>query len=336
MPYSQVKVYSDGSHYIGIPYEPDLRARNRRPRYEEVIEVKEPVVDTEVGIDEELPDAVTEPMEQSSDNVHEKSAPTVVRQMTRKELFDELYRQTFGMKKREQKSYIVKLMLPYFKDGSSCRVFVEQIFERKHRNMICRRTRLWRKINHQRFNYFVTFTYSDDKMTEEQFAKKLLNTLYHFSSRKGWLYIGAWERGGETNRLHFHGLFYIPEGTLSGEMEMLRDFDTRKRRMQTVQQNTFFAKKFGRNEFRPINHVSEMPQAVQYLVKYIEKSGGKLIYSRGLYQYFVTDIMDEDIVCPYGLEDRKILLFDSFGCWIEGEYIGQVSPEVIKLLPKVT
>ena len=119
-------------------------------------------------------------------------------------------------------------------------------------------------------------------------------------------------------------------------MEILRDFDTRKRRMQTVQQNTFFAKKFGRNEFRPINHVSEMPQEVQYLVKYIEKSGGKLIYSRGLYQYFVTDIMDEDIVCPYGLEDRKILLFDSFWCWVEGEYIGQVSPEVIAQLPKVT
>ena len=173
-------------------------------------------------------------------------------------------------------------------------------------------------------------------MTEEEFAKKLLNTPYHFSNRKGWLYIGAWERGGETNRLHFHGLFYIPEGTRSGEMEILRDFDTRKRRMQTVQQNTFFAKRFGRNEFRPINHVSEMPQAVQYLVKYIEKSGGKLIYSRGLYQYFVTDIMEEDIVCPYGLEDRKILLFDSFGCWVEGEYIGQVSPEVIALLPKVT
>ena len=156
---------------------------------------------------------------------------------------------------------------------------MEQNFERKHRNMICRRTRLWRKINHQRFNYFVTFTYADEKMTEQEFAKKLLNTLYHFSSRKGWLYIGAWERGGETYRLHFHGLFYIPEGTLSGEMKILRDFDTRKKRMQTVQQNTFFAKRFGRNEFRPINHISKMPQAVQYLVKYIEKSGGKLIYS---------------------------------------------------------
>ena len=41
MPYSQVKVYSDGGHYIGIPYEPNQRAKSRRPRYEEVIEVKE-------------------------------------------------------------------------------------------------------------------------------------------------------------------------------------------------------------------------------------------------------------------------------------------------------
>ena len=329
MPYSQVKVYSDGSHYIGIPYIPDPRAKNRRPRYEEVIEVKE-------QLDEAAASEIdTVAMEQNSVDVQEKSAPPAVRQMTRKELFDELYMRTFDMKKRERKTYIVKQMLPYFKDGSSCRAFVEQNFERKHRNMICRRTRLWRKINHQHFNYFVTFTYADDKMTEEEFAKKLLNTLYHFSSRKGWLYIGAWERGGATNRLHFHGLFYIPEGTMSGEMKILCDFDTRKRRMQTVQQNTFFAKRFGRNEFRPIHHASEMPQAVKYLVKYIEKCG-KLIYSRGLYQYFVTDIVDEDIVCPYGLEDRKILLFDSFGCWIDGEYIGQVSPEVIALLPKVT
>ena len=172
MPYSQVKVYSDGSHYIGIPYEPNPRAKNRRPRYEEVIEVKEPVADAEVNADDEPSVAVeTEQTAQNLDDVHEKSAPPAVRQMTRKELFDELYQLTFGMKKREQKSYIVKEMLPYFKDGSSCRAFVEQNFERKHRNMICRRTRLWRKINHQRFNYFVTFTYADDKMTEEEFAK---------------------------------------------------------------------------------------------------------------------------------------------------------------------
>lgn len=32
MLYSQVKIYLDGSHYIGIPYEPNPRAKNRHPR----------------------------------------------------------------------------------------------------------------------------------------------------------------------------------------------------------------------------------------------------------------------------------------------------------------
>ncbi len=105
MPYSQVKVYSDGSHYIGIPYEPNPRAKNRRPHYEEVIEVKEPVVDTEVSADDEQSAAIeTEQTAQNPDDVQEKSAPTAARQMTRKELFDELYMQTFDMKKRERKS----------------------------------------------------------------------------------------------------------------------------------------------------------------------------------------------------------------------------------------
>ena len=163
MPYSQVKVYSDGGHFIGVPYEPNPRAKNRRPRCEEIIEVQVPAEEVEASISvEELVD-----MAQNTADVHEKSAPPAVRQVTRKELFDELYMQTVDMKKRERKSYIVKEMLPYFKDGSSCRAFVEQNFERKHRNMICRRTRLWRKINHQRFNYFVTLTYADDKMSEE-------------------------------------------------------------------------------------------------------------------------------------------------------------------------
>ena len=76
MPYSQVKVYSDGSHYIGIPYEPNPRAKNRRPHHEEVIEVRE-------QIKEELPAALeTENNvvdEHNPDNVQEKSAPPAVR-----------------------------------------------------------------------------------------------------------------------------------------------------------------------------------------------------------------------------------------------------------------
>lgn len=160
-------------------------------------------------------------------------------------------------------------------------MFVEENFARKDRNIICRTTSFWRKINHQHFNYFVTFTYSDELHDEESFAKKLMRCIQHFSSRKGWLYIGAWERGGDTNRLHFHGIFYIPDDALLGEIETLRDFDTRAK-MRTIQQNTFFAKKFGRNEFHLVCNASELPEMVKYLVKHMEKSGGKLIYSRGL------------------------------------------------------
>ena len=156
MPYSKVKVYSDGNHYIGIPYEPNPRAKNRRPHKEEIINVKEPTEQETQGVsDTENPVLST----QNQDDVCEKTAPPAVRQMTRKELFDEVYMKCITLKKREQKPFVVKEMLPYFRDSISCRAFVEENFARKHRNMICRRTRLWRKINHQHFNYFVTVTY---------------------------------------------------------------------------------------------------------------------------------------------------------------------------------
>ena len=326
MPYGKVKVYSDGGHYIGIPYEPNPYARKRRKAPEEVITVKEHA--------EEI--SATTSAENTDENMEKTDAIPEERRMTHKELFEELYQKSAGMKRREQKEFIRKKMTLYFGSEEQCAEFVEQNFERKHRNMVCRKVRLWRKINQQQFNFFATFTFNDKLHNDESFRKTLSRCLQHFSSRKGWRYIGVWERAPETKRLHFHGIFYIPEGAMSGKLEEVRDYDTRKKRMQTIQQNTFFAEQFGRNEFRLIHHSSELPQMVKYLMKYIEKSGGKLIYSRGLHEYFETDIMDEDIICPYGLEDRKILLFDSFRCWIEGEYIGQVSPDVIKLLPKVT
>ena len=40
--------------------------------------------------------------------------------------------------------------------------------------------------------------------------------------------------------------------------------------------------------------------------------------------------MEEDVVCRVGVDDRKPLLFDDFGCWDEGCYVGKVSKEVIE------
>ena len=69
-------------------------------------------------------------------------------------------------------------------------------------------------------------------------------------------------------------------------------------------------------------------QALQYMVKYIEKTGERIAYSRGLYQYFISDILDEDIVCVTGTDENKFILFDDFSCFNEGVYVGQNSPEV--------
>lgn len=335
MPYSKVKVYSDGNHFIGIPYKPNPYARNRKSQLEEKIVVQEKTANvTEICKDEDTSVLNSDSAEIEKPIKNKDSVPSTQKQLTRKELFEELYAKSQDKCKQEQKNYILKEMLDYFDNKESCLEFVRQNMERKERNLICRKIRMWRKINQQHFNYFVTLTFDDKLHTEESFQKALKNCLQHFSSRKGWRYIGVWERSPEKHRLHFHGIFYIPDGTMPGKLEAVNDFDTRAKKMRTTMQNDFFGKKFGRNDFNKIAHVREIPQAIKYLTKYLEKTGEKLVYSRGLYQYFITDIMDEDVVCPYGLEDKKILLFDHFQCWDEGEYIGTVSPETIAKLPK--
>jgi hypothetical protein len=103
--------------------------------------------------------------------------------------------------------------------------------------------------------------------------------------------------------------------------------------MQTTLQNTYFTERFGRNDFDPINPKT-LNQALAYLMKYISKSGERIVYSKGTATYFISDIMDDDVVCTIGNEDRKLLLFDDFSCFDEGVYIGEVSRETIKQMRK--
>ena len=325
MPYKKVKVYSDGSHYIGIPHTTNAAAAKRRQVPEEEISVLE----DKQG--ENVANAVACEDEETFSQNSKRQEP---RRMTRKGMFEELYAATAKMRAEDRRRHIVREMRRHFKTENECEEYVGRNLERKKRNMICRKVRLWRKINQQPFNFFVTFTYSDALHTEESFRKTLKTCLQHFSSRKGWRYIGVWERSPEKQRLHFHGIFYIPEGTLSGEMGDINSFNFTTRRRQITKQNSFFAKRFGRNDFEKIEDKNRLGDALAYIMKYIEKSGEKIVYSRGLAQFFISDIMEEDIVCPYGMEEQKFLLFDDFVCWDEGEYIDQVSRETIAKMPK--
>lgn len=152
--------------------------------------------------------------------------------------------------------------------------------------------------------------------------------------RRKWKYIGVWERSPEKNRLHFHGLFIIPEGQMVGELIKVTDYSPVKERLQTTYQNTYFNERFGRSDFEKIDSPYAVNDCIVYLLKYIDKSGEKIVYSRGLPQYFVSDIMDDDVLCTIGQEDKKLLLFDNFNCWDEGCLVGQVSKEVIDQMPK--
>ena len=122
--------------------------------------------------------------------------------------------------------------------------------------------------------------------------------------------------------------------TMPGILYEKEDYNFNIHRRQVTIQNTYFNERFGRCDIEPIRDRTEMGSAMAYIMKYIEKSGEKIVYSRGLPQYFKSDILDDDVVCPIGMEDQKLLLFDNFSCFEDGVYIGEVSPEVIKQMKK--
>ena len=347
MPYPECKVYSDGSHYIAIPHT-ERRYRPRPKKKEEIIIVKDenasvlPVESTEVisetnsatqksdallpleiisitGIQEEQPANILQPNE---------------RLMTKKELFNELHQEYLYLKKGERREKLITVLRPYFMTDNAVKNYVDSNIERKRRNLIMRRIRLTRKVNLQTFNYFVMFTFNGKLHTEESFRKGLKKTLANFASRKGWKYVGVWERSPEKQRLHFHGLFYIPEETMPGLLFEKSDYSFKSLRRQITVQNTYFNERFGRSDFEKIEDYTMLGSSVAYLMKYLEKTGERIVYSKGLPQYFISDIMDEDVVCTVGLEDKKLLLFDDFECWDEGEYIGAVSKDTIKQMRK--
>lgn len=252
--------------------------------------------------------------------------------MAEKEEFEKAYSASRTLPKREREKYIGKALDSFFETKEEKQEFIARETQKKNRNYIVRRMRLWRKINQQQWNYFCTFTYADSKHTEESFRKGLSICLRHLASRKGWKYIGVWERGVSTERLHFHGIFVIPE--MIGELIEVLDYDTKHRRKQKSIQNTHFNEKFGRSDFKVVEHRSDIADTVKYILKYIEKTGEKIVYSRGLPMYFRSDVASEDIICFMDEEHRKAILADNFMCLVDGKLMGNVSPEVIDNMPK--
>ena len=339
MIYEKAKIYSDGSHYIAVPHSTRFNTRKRKVLHKEIIvdenlkEVKdafEPITITtpkgEILTESEFICGELVPVTRK---VKAKGTRT-----TKKAVFEKLYKEHIFEKRKVMRKKIISAMAGLFENASDAENYVDGNLERKRRNLICRRVRLTRKVNLQTFDYFCTFTYDDKKHTEISFRKKLTWTFANLSHRKGWKYVGVWERSPEKKRLHFHGMFYIPEGTMPGKMKEVSGYNFSEHKRKVTHENSYFSERFGRNDFDSMVSEFMLDGAVTYILKYVEKSGEKIVYSRGLPQFFISDIMEDDVICLIGEEDQKLLLFDNFSCWDEGCYVGKVSKGVIEQMPK--
>lgn len=327
------KVYSDGSHYIAIRPTEGYSGPRRKPPPEEPIIVEEAAPsDVQNAVVEEC--AVPQGQEQTCGDMPEQTQPKTVKERhisTRAEEFLKWYRESYGMRKKEQYAFIASKLAPYFESDEALHKYLDYKMECKRRSEAARRIRCQRRAALHELSYFATFTYDDKKATEKEFEKRLLTALSNLASRKGWKYMGTWERGGDTDRLHFHAVLYIPEGKMVGKLELKRDYDVKKKRMVERMENSFFWDRFGRNKFELIDGTAlTIGTAVSYIIKYIEKSGGRIICSKGLKTFIETDIDNDDVVARLREDDdKKYLLFDDFKVYRDGKELGAVTPGVL-------
>ena len=343
------KVYRDGGmHYIAIaPSEGSSGVRRKPPPEEPIVVVDQPpdpvgeenqtdalpVKENVLGsgiVDEFSPSECSE--EKTVEDAEDITATAGGKRIsTRSEEFLRWYRESLELKKKRRYSFIASKMAPYFTDKEELHRFLHRKLACRERAKMTKRLRCIRRAALHDMNYFCTFTYDSKKMNEEEFERKLLNTLSHFASRKGWKYMGTWERGKDTDRLHFHAIMHIPEGAMSGELVKKREYDVKKKRMVERIENTFFEKKYGRNTFEFVDGTAlTVNTAIEYIVKYLEKDGGRIICSKGLHTFLETDIDNKDIVCRLREgEDKKYILFDDFKVYKDGKELGTISPSVL-------
>ena len=178
MVYAESKIYFDGSHYIAIPHttRPKLKRNLKREETITVIESEEGVeiLNNTSSLTSNKNLNENEKLSKNDEKTAKNSEKIIknVKFLTKKEIFDNFYKQFIDLKKTERKKKIIENMKIYFKNEEMCKNYVEKNFERKERNLICRRVRMCRKANLANFNYFCTFTYDSNKHTEESFKKK--------------------------------------------------------------------------------------------------------------------------------------------------------------------
>lgn len=329
--YPKCKVRKEGDVYIATPHTTNTKKRTVRKQKRIAVSVKDGKYALENSQDKLTAQANKSPQELNEQLNND------VRITTLKDIFDELYDKYSNLLPHIRKQIILLDMLPLFKSEEKAKYFVDEQWKRKRRNLYTRRQRFEYKAYNQNYEYFFTITYDGKKHAEQSFENSLKLAFSNLHKRYGCLFQGVWERGEETDRLHFHGLIYDPNKKITSELETASDYNPKTGKKKTYLQSKYFADKFGRNEFSKI--IPEMySSAIRYITKYLSKQGVKPYYSKGLYRFIETDIDGNDVICRMdGTYERDIRLIvaKDFKVWDEGVYMGDASPETMVKMPKV-
>ena len=147
MPFPKAKVYSDGSHYICIPHTEDPNRKRSKRRIEEIIEVPQDPEEiasqseeTESKVQKEsetsneqfdIDDIFFEPIgstvtadEKNAQDDNEKKKN--MRKMTKRELFDEIYKELWSAKKSVKRKVLREKLAPYFKREETLNGYIEE------------------------------------------------------------------------------------------------------------------------------------------------------------------------------------------------------------------
>ena len=200
--------------------------------------------------------------------------------------------------------------------------------DRFRHNLFLRQRRFRNKAYLNSWNYFVTITYDESKMDADTFRASLRKCFSNLHSRHGWKYMGVFELGEEGERLHFHALVYVPDGEMIGSLKSVKRYSTKRHQWDEHLENSFFNGRFGISTFDPISRKDVKSGAVvNYVIKYLLKSGERVIYSRAIPTELVVMVQDDQIAAKiFDFVGKFVLFDDAFTLWSDPDD----EPEVIQ------
>lgn len=200
-------------------------------------------------------------------------------------------------------------------DKQSLRGKVEGMHERMLASIAGRKKRFRRKAFLNEWTHFATITYDSTLwQSEDLFRRAVDKTFSNFHTRNGWRYMGVWEQGELNERLHFHCLLYVPDGEMVGAIYNRSDYAHKTHGVRITCCNTYFERRFGRNDFEPLDR-QELGHSIEYILKYLEKSGERIRYSRGIPSEIYIPVRSLDVVDEYTDFVPKFILYDDVVDW---------------------